>query len=69
MPFTEQTSQNLKIRISGLIEAVIVLTLGFGLFIYSSTSAFIDNSKTFTTKIYNSFDFIFIIVYEIIKSH
>lgn len=47
------------------MEAGIVLTLGFGLFIYSSTSTFINNSKTPATQSYNSFDFIFIVIYEI----
>ncbi len=66
MILTEKKTPTLRSLISELLEAVIVLTLGFGLFIYSSTSSFIDNSKIPTTQTYNSYDFIFIIIYEII---
>ncbi len=49
-----------------MAEVFIVLILGFGLFIYSSTTAILENSVTSNTKTYNSYDFIFIIVYEVI---
>ncbi|MBK9284380.1 MAG: hypothetical protein IPM51_08665 [Sphingobacteriaceae bacterium] len=50
-----------------IIEVIFVLLLGFGLFIYSSTqTAFFTNSKVTTTQSYNSFDFIFIVIYELI---
>lgn len=53
-------------RLSIIAEVLIVLTLGFGLFIYSSTIAILNNSDTSTLQTYNSYDFIFIVVYEII---
>lgn len=53
-------------RLSKIAEVLIVLTLGFGLFIYSSTIAFLNNSDAPTLQTYNSYDFIFIVVYEII---
>lgn len=53
-------------RLSKITEVLIVLTLGFGLFIYSSTIAFLNNSDAATLQTYNSYDFIFIVVYEII---
>lgn len=53
-------------RLSKIAEVLIVLTLGFGLFIYSSTIAILNNSDASTLQTYNSYDFIFIVVYEII---
>lgn len=58
--------QGVKKNIGEIAETFIVLTLGFGLFIYSSTIAIIDNSKVSTTQIYDSYDFVFIVGYEII---
>jgi membrane protease YdiL (CAAX protease family) len=51
---------------SNMAEVFVVLTLGFGLFIYSSTTEIISNSSAPTTQTYNSYDFVFIIVYEIV---
>lgn len=53
-------------RLSKIAEVLIVLTLGFGLFIYSSTIAMLNNSDASTLQTYSSYDFIFIVVYEII---
>jgi len=65
MTITEKTFSNMKPQIGNIAEVIIVLTLGFGVFIYSSTIAFIENSKLQTAQTYNNYDFIFIIVYEI----
>lgn len=53
--------------LSNFIEAFCVIALGFGLFIYSSTqAAFSIQSKFNEVQNYNSYDFIFIVLYEII---
>jgi len=62
----ENTSSTSRTSISKITEVIIVLTLGFGLFIYSSTTAIIANYQASTLQTYNSHDFIFIIVYELI---
>lgn len=63
----KKTTQTFLSNVNVLLEAVLVLSLGFGLFIYSSSqTAFFTNSKVATTQSYNSFDFIFIAVYELI---
>ncbi|HOZ50820.1 MAG TPA: type II CAAX endopeptidase family protein [Chitinophagaceae bacterium] len=49
-----------------IIEFIIVMFLGFGLFIYSSTISFLEFKKSSSTQNYNSVDFIFIVVYEIL---
>jgi uncharacterized protein len=53
-------------RLSKIVEFIIVMFLGFGLFIYSSTISFLENKKSPTTQVYDSVDFIFIVVYEIL---
>ncbi len=49
-----------------IIEFIIVIGLGFGLFIYSSNYNAFFNSKNEIAQSYNSFDFIFICLYEIL---
>jgi uncharacterized protein len=66
MIIREKTFPSISTRISKIAEVFIVLTLGFGFFIYSSTTVIINNSKASTTQTYDSYDFAFIIVYEII---
>lgn len=66
MTLIQKAIPSIKVHIFNIAETLIVMTLGFGLFIYSSTIAFIENLKTTTTKTYDSYDFVFIVVYEII---
>ncbi|MFY8110013.1 MAG: CPBP family intramembrane glutamic endopeptidase [Bacteroidia bacterium] len=47
-------------------EFIIVIGLGFGLFIYSSTYNAFFNSKAEISQTYNSYDFIFICLYELL---
>jgi membrane protease YdiL (CAAX protease family) len=49
-----------------VMELIIVLLIGFGLFIYSSTNSFLDNIESPTEQDFNSFDFYFIVIYELI---
>lgn len=62
----QHSAASFKTALGKMTEVFIVLILGFGLFIYSSTIAILENSVTSNTKTYNSYDFIFIIVYEVI---
>lgn len=55
-----------KLQISSFVEILIVLSLGFGIFIYSSTVSIIQHSHTHPSQTYNSYDFIFIVVYEFV---
>jgi membrane protease YdiL (CAAX protease family) len=55
-----------NIQVGMIIEIFIVLILGFGIFIYSSTVSIIQHSHSHPSQTYNSYDFIFIIIYEII---
>jgi membrane protease YdiL (CAAX protease family) len=48
-------------------EVLFVITLGFGIFIYASTVSFISSlNNEAIAQTYDSFDFIFIVVYEVI---
>ncbi len=49
-----------------IVEFIIVIGLGFGLFIYSSNYNAFFNSKAEITQSYNSYDFIFICLYELV---
>jgi len=60
------STNSIKASIGDIIEGVIVLTLGFGLFIYSSTISLFQNISTTTSQTYTSYDFVFIVTYEII---
>jgi membrane protease YdiL (CAAX protease family) len=60
------STNSIKASIGDIIEGVIVLTLGFGLFIYSSTISLSQNISTTTSQTYTSYDFVFIVTYEII---
>jgi membrane protease YdiL (CAAX protease family) len=62
----ENTSSTFKKRASNIAEALFVLTLGFGLYIYSSTSTFINSSKVTTSQTYNSYDFVFMVAFDVI---
>lgn len=53
-------------RLSIIAEVIIVLILGFGIFIYASTIAIIQDSDRSNSQTYTSYDFIFICVYEIV---
>ena len=67
MTLIENIKLTFEKHFSKTAEVFIVLTLGFGLFIYNSTSVINSNKISITTQTYNSFDFIFIIIYEIIS--
>ena len=49
-----------------IVEFIIVIFLGFGLFIYSSTISFLQFKNKAQTEIYDSYDFVFIVIYEIL---
>lgn len=67
MAILKKNIQTFLIRINIILEVIFVLLLGFGLFIYSSTrTAFFTNSIVAKTQTYNSFDFIFIVIYDVI---
>lgn len=54
-------------RIYVILEVLFVLSMGFGLFIFSSTrTAFFSSSISTKTQSYSSFDFFFIVIYELI---
>ncbi len=53
-------------RLSKIVEFIIIIFLGFGLFIYSSTISFLEFKKSSTTQNYDSVDFVFIVIYEIL---
>ncbi len=53
--------------LSNMLEALLILFLGFGLFIHSSTQKAISNEVVLNeVQNYNSYDFIFIVLFEII---
>lgn len=66
MPLIKNKYQVFLKNVGMIIEICIVLSLAFGLFIYSSTKAFLNNSKSITAQSYNSYDFIFIVIYSLI---
>ena len=66
MTIHQVNTQSIKIRLGIIAEVVLVLLLGFGIFIYSSTRAIIQDSGISNTQTYSSYDFVFICVYEII---
>ena len=47
-------------------ELIAVLLIGFGIFIYSSTQIFFENNISPIRQDYSSFDFYFIVAYEVI---
>jgi len=68
MALTKQQLSSNYSSLKAIAEAIIVLTLGFGLFIYSSTkTAFFSNSIAPATQDYNSYDFAFIVIYDFIS--
>jgi len=67
MALTKQQLTRYYSSLKTIAEVIIVLTLGFGLFIYSSTkTAFFSDSIATSTQDYNSYDFAFIILYDFI---
>jgi membrane protease YdiL (CAAX protease family) len=58
---------SIKNKLGNVFEFLFVLTIGFGIFIYSSSLSFLEHSKNNSLKqVYNNFDFYFLIFYEII---
>lgn len=53
-------------KISIILEAIFVLTIGFGIFIYSSTKNAFLYADSITPQTYNSYDFYFIVTYDLI---
>ena len=67
MSIFNKTTKTFLTRINIIFEVFIVILLGFGLFIYSSTkTAFFSNSIATSTQDYNSYDFAFIVIYDFI---
>ncbi|MCF8428418.1 MAG: CPBP family intramembrane metalloprotease [Bacteroidia bacterium] len=58
--------QNIFVKLGHLIELLLVLALGFGLFIYSSTQTILSANLVQTEQTYTNGDFVFILVYEIL---
>lgn len=60
-------SKSIKNKLGNVFEFLFVITIGFGIFIYSSSISLLEHSKNNSLKQdYSNFDFYFLILYEII---
>lgn len=61
-------SLSYRTLLADILEIIIVIAVGLGLFIYASTDNILNHHTERAVKAYNSADFYFIIIYELIVS-
>ncbi len=67
MTLLNSKAVEIKSKLGNISEVFFVLLLGFGLFIYSSTiNAFFTSTVETSAQSYNSYDFIFIVFYDLL---